>query len=103
MEVYFLDETLKHEKSIFVFYTVSPFCRKKFALATPFRKVVTYQKKDVCFTVFTDGAMEMESRSSGQYTEDPFFMAVERNLPVPKYKIRNKGKWIYWMFSPKLR
>lgn len=91
-------------KNLFLFFILSVLSvGKNFAFATSFRKVVAYQKKDVCFTVFTDGAMEMESKSSGQYTEDPFFMAVERNLPVPEYKIRNKGKWIYWTFSPKLR
>lgn len=91
-------------KNLFLFFILSVLSvGKNFAFATSFRKVVAYQKKDVCFTVFTDGAMEMESRSSGQYTEDPFFMAVERNLPVPEYKIRNKGKWIYWAFSPKFR
>lgn len=61
-------------KNLFLFFTLSVLSvGKNFALATSFRKVVAYQKKDVRFTVFTDGVMGREWRSSGQYTEDPFY------------------------------
>ena len=91
-------------KNLFLFLILSVLSvGENFTLATPFREAVAYQEKDVRFTVLTDGVVRMEWSPSGQFTEDPFFVAVERNLSVPEYKIRNKGKWIYWMFSPKLR
>ena len=91
-------------KNLFLFFILSVLSvGKNFALATSFRKAVAYQKKDVRFTVFTDGVMGGGVEVFRAIYRRSFIMAVERNLPVPEYKIRNKGKWIYWAFSPKFR
>jgi len=50
--------------------------------------------QDVRFTVLTDGVIRMEWDSTGVFTNDPSFVVVNRDLPVPKFKTQNDGNWL---------
>ncbi len=58
------------------------------------KKSVAYQDGNVRFTMLTTGVVRMEWSPSGKWVDDPSFVAVERNLPVPEYQCREDGEWI---------
>ena len=58
--------------------------------ATP-QNAIAYHDGNVRFSVLTDGVIRMEWSPSGSFTDDPSFVAIHRNLPVPKYTVQNKN------------
>ena len=62
--------------------------------ATP-QNAIAYHDGNVRFSVLTDGVIRMEWSPSGSFTDDPSFVAIHRNLPVPKYTVQNKNATDY--------
>lgn len=58
--------------------------------ATP-QNAIAYHDGNVRFSVLTDGVIRMEWSPSGSFTDDPSFVAIHRNLPIPKYTVQNKN------------
>ena len=50
--------------------------------------------KNIRFTVLTDAIIRMEWDSTGQFTDNPSFAFINRDLPVPQYKSKVKGGWL---------
>ncbi|MDD4922660.1 MAG: glycoside hydrolase family 31 protein, partial [Bacteroidales bacterium] len=57
-------------------------------------KAVVKVGNDVRFTVLTDGIIRMEWDSTGQFTDDPSFVVVNRKLPTPKFKVKKDTEWL---------
>jgi len=60
----------------------------------PSEKAIVKSGNDVRFTVLTDGVVRMEWDSTGLFTDDPSFVVINRNLPVPLYKVKKGGGWL---------
>ena len=54
---------------------------------------VAYSDDKVRFTVVTDGTVRLEYEPSGQFVDQPSFLASERTYLPVKYKVK-KGSWI---------
>ena len=54
---------------------------------------VAYSDDKVRFTVITDGTVRLEYEPSGQFVDQPSFLASERTYFPVKYKVK-KGSWI---------
>ena len=54
---------------------------------------IAYSDDNVRFTVITDGVIRMEWQPSGDFVDNPSFLASEREYPEVKYKLK-KGRWI---------
>lgn len=67
---------------------------KNYTQAASSRDAIVYQEKDVRFTMLAEGVVRMEWSPSGQFVDAPSFVVVQRNLPVPEYKVRHKGEWV---------
>ncbi|MCP9613034.1 TIM-barrel domain-containing protein [Coprobacter tertius] len=57
-------------------------------------KAVAYSERYVRFTVITDGVVRMEWSPSGKFIDDPSFVAVNRDFPVPPYSVNKRGAWV---------
>ena len=54
---------------------------------------VAYEDTNVRFTVISDGTIRMEYAPDGKFINQHSFLAVERNYPAVKFKLK-KGAWI---------
>lgn len=54
---------------------------------------VAYEDTNVRFTVISDGTIRMEYAPDGKFINQHSFLAVERNYPAVKFKLKN-GAWI---------
>lgn len=82
-------------KNLFLFLILSVLTGgKNYTQAASSRDAIVYQEKDVRFTMLAEGVVRMEWSPSGQFVDAPSFVVVERNLPVPEYKVCHKGEWV---------
>src|SRR6187431_797751 len=54
---------------------------------------IAYSDSNVRFTVITNGVIRMEWQPSGNFVDNPSFLASERKYPEVAYKLK-KGNWI---------
>ena len=50
---------------------------------------IAYQDGEVRFTVITDGVIRLEWQPEGKFTDEPSFVASERDYPEAAFKVRN--------------
>ena len=82
-------------KNLFLFLILSVLTGgKNYTQAASSRDAIVYQEKDVRFTMLAEGVVRMEWSPSGQFVDAPSFVVVQRNLPVPEYKVCHKGEWV---------
>lgn len=55
---------------------------------------VAYRDNTVRFTLISDGTIRLEYSPSGQFTDAPSFLAVERDYPEVKAKVKSTDKWL---------
>ena len=53
---------------------------------------IAYQDDQVRFTVITDGVIRLEWEPKGRFTDQPSFVASERDYPAADFKVRDTGK-----------
>lgn len=53
---------------------------------------IAYQDSEVRFTVITDGVIRLEWQPEGRFTDQPSFVASEREYPEVDYEVKSSGK-----------
>ncbi|MCI2081758.1 MAG: glycoside hydrolase family 31 protein [Bacteroidales bacterium] len=61
-------------------------------ISKPDPDAVVMAGKDVRFTILTAGTIRMEWAPDGKFIDNSSFVAVDRHLPVPEYRVRRFGK-----------
>ena len=61
------------------------------ALSAQTKGNIAYQDSEIRFTVITDGVIRLEWQPEGKFTDEPSFVASERNYPETDYKVRTVG------------
>lgn len=55
---------------------------------------VAYKDKNVRITLVTDGLARLEYSPSGNFVDDPSFVAVNRDYPEVKYSVKDKKNMV---------
>ncbi|MDP4276125.1 MAG: glycoside hydrolase family 31 protein [Bacteroidota bacterium] len=85
---------MKHKFRLLVFAFLLPACLLAQKPTRSSDKAIVKSGEDVRFTVLTDGVIRMEWDSTGLFTDDPSFVVVRRDLPVPVYNVSKSGGWL---------
>lgn len=80
---------MKH-LTVYFFIGIARSSVQFFAFGRNSQNAIAYHDGNVRFSVLTDGVIRMEWNPSGSFTDGPSFVAIHRNLPVPKYTVQNK-------------
>jgi alpha-glucosidase (family GH31 glycosyl hydrolase) len=63
-------------------------------ISAPNPKAVVTVGNNVRFTVLTPGTVRMEYSKDGKFIDNSSFVAVDRNLTVPEFKVRRSGNGV---------
>lgn len=85
---------MKTFKYLLATFLLLPGCLMAQKLSKAPDKAIVNVGKDVRFSVLTDGVIRMEWDSTGKFTDNASFVVVNRNLPVPLYKVKKNNGWI---------